>query len=344
MKLLATLALIVALNAGLSAQSYQLRILEESTEARVQLRTIGDTPLDIGNMFSDLVFGILWTDKDINGLQIIESDYGIGMSGSVKQQGEYFYQAFGGLNMPVAVPETWKHEEWFDIAVLNIDGGQPWSFNFESHLSLAATGFDVTTNPNVGYMGIDAEPELVDHNLMFILKHFTATSHEGAMAELTWSAIEHKHLRNYVIERSQNAANWEEVGVVERGSGDYAFIDTKMINVRNGLYYRLRVTDNNGGVMYSDNVWVSYDIRISLYPNPASAGITVHNMSGQTLGGDKLLIHDSMGRLVFSRDLDPSSQQEYVDFRDIDLPGGMYMLELLDKEESFWVGQFEAIR
>ena len=111
MKLLATLALIVALNAGLSAQSYQLRILEESTEARVQLRTIGDTPLDIGNMFSDLVFGILWTDKDINGLQIIESDYGIGMSGSVKQQGEYVYQAFGGLNMPLAVPETWKHEE-----------------------------------------------------------------------------------------------------------------------------------------------------------------------------------------------------------------------------------------
>ncbi|HMQ64114.1 MAG TPA: T9SS type A sorting domain-containing protein [Flavilitoribacter sp.] len=109
------------------------------------------------------------------------------------------------------------------------------------------------------------------------LTRFEAGWEESAgAAELTWeTGSEHNNL-GFIIERSLHYGPWTEIGFVA-GAGDsqrsrtYRFIDAECLAGELN-YYRLRQTDLDGAVAYSDIRSVKApesSPTVGIYPNPA---------------------------------------------------------------------------
>ncbi len=106
----------------------------------------------------------------------------------------------------------------------------------------------------------------------------------GEKVELTWKTASERNNSHFIIERSYNARNFEEVGRVE-GKGDsnsevtYSFVDSKPFSGRS--YYRLKQVDLdavvNGSIQKGEetlsrivSVEVDKTAAMSVSPNPSS--------------------------------------------------------------------------
>jgi hypothetical protein len=103
---------------------------------------------------------------------------------------------------------------------------------------------------------------------------------QGPSVLLTWSTATEINNQDFTIERSPNKTDWVAIGVV-KGAGnstaklDYQFMDEK---AKPGLqYYRLRQTDFDGAIKYSEVVSIDREKgnEITVHPNPSSNSFTV---------------------------------------------------------------------
>lgn len=119
------------------------------------------------------------------------------------------------------------------------------------------------------------------------LYNFEAKLYDKNKVQLLWKTAWEKNNNHFVIERSYNAKNFEEIGSVE-GKGDadhetsYQFYDSKPLPGVN--YYRLKQVDNgtsgasNGNETYSTIVSVKLPNTeiFSVFPNPTSDRVSVN--------------------------------------------------------------------
>ena len=129
---------------------------------------------------------------------------------------------------------------------------------------------------------------------------FNAAAGNGKTV-LNWVTIQEINVKDFTVERSANTNNWTSLSSVKanNGSGEqrYSYTDN---NALNGLsYYRLKITDLDGTVKYSDIVSTNNAAKnvISVFPNPASqfvkadfasimpsgSFVELVNVSGQTV-------------------------------------------------------------
>lgn len=157
------------------------------------------------------------------------------------------------------------------------------------------------------------------------LLHFSATPH-GDQVQLQWATASELNNAGFHVERSSDGVRFEAIAEVE-GMGttpmltQYETLDHAPLP---GLsYYRLRQTDLDGTVIWSEAVAIFMStIRTAAYPNPVQSILTVQ---GAWTGGDRTAeVFDAQGRSVIQASLPAGANQ--IDMAG--LPAGLYRLRI----------------
>lgn len=159
----------------------------------------------------------------------------------------------------------------------------------------------------LGSLNVAASPLPVD------LIHFSATAEKNAV-ELNWSTATEKNSRNFVVQRSANGIQFDDLATVAAGgnssqNSNYNFTDHAPLA---GIsYYRLKQRDRNGESKLSNLVSVNMNnADLVLYPNPVSARLCVKG-SGAEAGPVSLQVYDSKGQLLLgSTNENPANTSE----------------------------------
>jgi hypothetical protein len=159
----------------------------------------------------------------------------------------------------------------------------------------------------------------IDHNTLLPIE-LTAFSAEcnGGYAKILWTTATERNNDYFVLERSSDAINFDEVARLA-GAGnsinpiDYTYIDN---NVHGGdIFYRLVQVDYDGTRSVSEIIAVNCAIdadgepEMAVYPNPFANDLTLHFENF----GDRVAlveVYDMLGRMLVSRKV-VCSQNDY---------------------------------
>jgi len=136
--------------------------------------------------------------------------------------------------------------------------------------------------------------------LPIYLKSFTGYYKEGVTV-LNWSVVNEFSSTNYIVERSANGKNFTSLNTIAASNsltGAYKYNDASSIT-SGKLYYRLKISDKNGGISYSNVVLInlSSNTSFSVYPNPVQAKL---NLQVQNSKIEKVTIQviDLLGKVL----------------------------------------------
>ena len=134
------------------------------------------------------------------------------------------------------------------------------------------------------------------------LMDFSATRMNNKTVGLDWITASETNNDYYSVERSENGFDWELLKIID-GTGNsssplkYNFIDKEPYT---GIsYYRLKQTDFNGQVEYSEiknvNPQRFDNSKINIYPNPINNEVTINANAAEL---KELAIYDAFGKNV----------------------------------------------
>lgn len=158
------------------------------------------------------------------------------------------------------------------------------------------------------------------------LLSFTATRADKQV-QVSWSSSLEQQLSRYIVQRSKNTTDWEDIGTVApRGNdsgADYRFTDFMPLDGTS--FYRLKMVDTDGTFDYSSiqAVHTKAANALRLLPVPASGQLTV---SASGMNRAVINVVDVNGQVVLS-----STYAGTVKVLDIStLPAGHYVLLVSD--------------
>lgn len=150
---------------------------------------------------------------------------------------------------------------------------------------------------------------------------------------LTWATKSEADSKWFIIERSLNGEDYEEVGRIDAAGNsvsqrDYEFVDTDVYHRL--VYYRLKMVDIDMTSEYSHVVSIHRDVNeIHVQPNPTTGQITIV-LSENLKGNYQYTITDIVGRRVSDASTISSFEAQHTTNVMSDLPAGIYFLELRD--------------
>jgi hypothetical protein len=131
---------------------------------------------------------------------------------------------------------------------------------------------------------------------------FNASIINTNQAKLSWQVITEINTDKYVIEASNNGANFTEKGFVKAANANtYSFVDMNLFAGAN--YYRIKAIDKSGLVTYSNIVKISIgknNIDLTIYPNPVKNKTMNLNIVNTSSGKYALTVIDISGRTIYS--------------------------------------------
>ena len=155
------------------------------------------------------------------------------------------------------------------------------------------------------------------------LVQFDATA-QNLDALLTWRTASEKNSDYFAIERSADAAQFMEVGMVrsQGAAASYQFIDKGVGSTLAGtVYYRLREMDLDGTATYSPVQAVVFGAsspEMQLYPNPAVNELRMR----LPVAGARLTVYSATGQVVLEANTE--TKEGLIDISS--LPTGVYSL------------------
>src|SRR5690606_2021824 len=145
--------------------------------------------------------------------------------------------------------------------------------------------------------------------------------------QLNWSTLTEKGTSHFIIERTIDGKNFEELGNVKATGNSntkqtYYFTDHAPLAETN--IYRIKAIDFDGHTEYSDLVSVRFtnNVNIAVYPNPATEYIKLSS----TVSKNNISIYDMRGKKVFTA-------HEVGNNQDLNISGlaaGIYIVEIND--------------
>ncbi len=156
---------------------------------------------------------------------------------------------------------------------------------------------------------------------------FTAAK-ENNVVKLNWSTATEQNTKNYIVQHSINAINWNNIGTVpSAGNSDlvqrYIFVDQ---NEMNGLhYYRLLQTDLDEKINFSKIISINLDAeyKLKVYPNPVTNGTMTIRLNLPST----VKIYNSAGIKLVEKEFSAGEHQLSLSL----LPKGNYYLQTKDK-------------
>jgi hypothetical protein len=130
---------------------------------------------------------------------------------------------------------------------------------------------------------------------------------KSELIEITWATASEKNADYFEIQKSMDGIEFSTlVSINAAGNSmeeiEYGFTDRHP--VLGTSYYRLTQTDIDGSVQVFEIEQVVFDgaqREITIYPNPVLDGLVRMDLNFQPSPSDKLLILNSVGRVVFER-------------------------------------------
>ncbi len=153
--------------------------------------------------------------------------------------------------------------------------------------------------------------------------------------ELSWSLINDSKTVRFDIEKSLDGKNWKTVNssgniAVQEGQNKYKYIDNSDIDA----YYRIKITDQSGFSRYTNAHYCSKsNIKVKAYPNPFEDRFLVEILAQNN---DPVLyrLTDIYGRIIKKGILNTNSLIQHLDFDDLDLVPGNYLLNITQGNKS----------
>jgi hypothetical protein len=140
------------------------------------------------------------------------------------------------------------------------------------------------------------------------LLYFDAEEEVDGIVQLNWATASEINNKHFLIERSQNAIDFEEIDIIE-GMGNSSIVveyNSKDEHPNLGTsYYRLKQVDFNGEFEYSAVVSVLIEKLSStsstdcyLYPNPISKTKNLTIVTNEMNEQATIKLYDVVGKLV----------------------------------------------
>ncbi len=276
-------------------------------------------------------------------------------------------QQYSGV-IPPQVDSTTKHM-WFYTNTIAPIGSYDYSINLyykdqwlgtcptESNLILAKKN---AISPWITYpsSSIDISKNIITQSSLTSFSYFTGSDavfllpvklldfvafYEKESIKLMWATAFESNCKKFEIERSLDGGqNFYIIGnVMASGNSnfrlDYSFIDQSISHssksIKNAIYYRLRILDNDGTVEFSNIVEVgatSSDSKenVYIYPNPFKGELFVR-ISYLLDKKISLVLTDVQGRILFSKTEMINSDLELVKIPiEHELKGGIYIMHV----------------
>jgi len=143
------------------------------------------------------------------------------------------------------------------------------------------------------------------------LVSFSSICHNETVL-LEWQTASEINSAYFVIEKSLNAIDFEEIGRIPAAGNSNELLYYNFTDLRNehtAKYYRLKTVDIDGSFEYSNNL-VAYCYEVSnpvvmVYPNPFR---DILYIKGENMNGEQsqVLIYDMLGKLLYAEKLDNS--------------------------------------
>jgi hypothetical protein len=160
-----------------------------------------------------------------------------------------------------------------------------------SVVGTAGVNAGTTTNPQINRTGLSLAnltntfyPASINPGmtpLPVTLISFTATAAKTDVV-LNWSTAQEMNVNYFTIQRSGNGSSWEDIQQVAAtgaGNSEAVYTEYDTAPLTGNAYYRLMMTDKDGGISYSAIAGVSFNIAVSslsIYPNPASSYLQIN--------------------------------------------------------------------
>ncbi|PKV67353.1 IPT/TIG domain-containing protein [Pontibacter ramchanderi] len=177
-----------------------------------------------------------------------------------------------------------------------------------------------------------------DCNLAAEIFTFDASFTNAGAVNVIWTTSTEQGIARFVVQRSQDGQQWEDVGEVPATgqAKDYTFTDRDPLPRRS--YYRLRVIYTDNSEAFSGRVQVlnPSDLRVfKVYPNPIGLTANANGTPSETLQIEYLVrstsdltiqLYDLQGRLVRDLKTTLTDGTDLVEINVSDLPAGTYVL------------------
>lgn len=156
---------------------------------------------------------------------------------------------------------------------------------------------------------------------------FTATEDEDQVT-FNWSTAAEINNDYFTIEKSIDGKLWEELAVVS-GAGNSNVVlhySYETYDAETSAYYRLKQTDYDGTVTYSETIQVEVEdgtIELNAYPNPTKNVVTV---TGEELSD--LQVYDVFGKQLDTSALTVRSSSSSVTLDLSAQEGGLYLVKV----------------
>lgn len=149
--------------------------------------------------------------------------------------------------------------------------------------------------------------------------------------EIVWKVGNQSNDSKYIIERSIDGVNFENLGVVNsvENMSDYSFIDVNPLQGAN--YYRIKIDYANKQTL-SKVVRATYNgvqkenVKFGVYPNPTERNVTVNTVFDKPV---EAFVKQVDGKIVKRKAFTPL---QIIDLDVIDLASGVYIIEVRNKE------------
>ncbi|ASS50485.1 MAG: hypothetical protein A3D31_13035 [Candidatus Fluviicola riflensis] len=194
----------------------------------------------------------------------------------------------------------------------------------------ASAGTIITAAPVTNFSPFTLASTLLTNPLPVELLSFTATANDGTV-DLNWTTETENNNDYFTIEKSRDAINFEEVGIVNAGENNHLLQNYTLSDLHpwNGIsYYRLKQTDNDGSFVYlgieAVNMDVPIDCAFSIYPNPLSTN-QIHFYFNDLPKQEIILsIMDLSGKITYATTIYADNNGEYLAYLPDELTAGVY--------------------
>jgi hypothetical protein len=160
---------------------------------------------------------------------------------------------------------------------------------------------------------------------------------------LTWLTASEVNIKNYEIERSNDAARFSTIGTVNAKGNSAAkqLYDFKDTDAQIGInYYRLKINEGNGSFYYSKVITINLKgdptlFSLAVFPNPTLSDVQLRLELTKNTSFSYVLTNE-LGQTILSKTdelLPKGEQNQWLSLRN--MPNGVYFLNLKIGELSF---------
>ena len=163
---------------------------------------------------------------------------------------------------------------------------------------------------------------------------FTALP-KGTAVELNWTVAQQLDVNNYQVEYSANGVDFAKTitTVGASATNNAAYITTDGTPQPGTNYYRIKVINKNGSVVYSEIRKVNFGKAgaVTIYPNPASDKVNITLPTSLTNKSALISILNVEGKMISQLQIAKTGQTETVNVSS--LPNGTYILRIVTNTE-----------